>query len=219
MNTTSSFFFSKSMRALSVTLAMLSGGIAVAQSEMDQSNFKEPVSVYAGIMYGFQVKTGCDGARVCSPARDAVKVFGGYRMTPSLATEVSYYYLGKDERTWDGNGPRHSTVVGTSEVSRRVDNMRTETQALALGVSYESEIFTVATNHLRIGLGYSQTKQKMTLDDGQAVDKEKKRVFPYVGVGISMLVSPTIRLFTGADALFNPDRRHYVFTVGAGGDF
>lgn len=207
------------MRALSVGLTMLSGGIAVAQTQSSETNYKEPVNVYAAIQYGFQVKSGCDGARVCSPARDAVKVLGGYRMTPSLATEVSYYYLGKDERTWDGNGPTYSTVVGTAEVTRRIENMRTKTQVLALGVNYESEIFTVATNHLRAGLGYSMTKQDMELADGSRVSKDKERLFPYLGVGISVAMSPTIRLFTGADALFNPDRRHYVFTVGAGGDF
>jgi len=207
------------MRALSVCLAMLSGGVAVAQTQASEISYKEPVNVYAAIQYGFQVKSGCDGARNCSPARDAVKVLGGYRMTPSLATEVAYYYLGKDERTWDGNGPTYSTVVGTTEVTRRIENMKTKTQAFTLGVNYESEIFTVATNHLRAGLGYSVTKQDMSLPGGDKVSKDKERVFPYLGVGISVLVTPTIRLFTGADALFNPDRRHYVFTVGAGGDF
>lgn len=220
MNTPLHISSSKSMRVLSVSLALLAGS-AMAQSS-STARIETPLNVYVGVQYGIQVKTGCDKANICEPARDAVKLFGGYRATPSLATEVSYYYLGKQERTWvpgNSSAPTHSTVQGTTEVVRRVENEEAKTSVLGLGVNYETEIFGVATNHLRAGLAYSRTKKEMDLAGGGTAKSTQERVFPYVGVGLSMLVSPRIRLYSGADVLINPDRTYYVFTVGAGGDF
>lgn len=199
-------------------------GMAVSSSAVaaDDVMQKPPVNAYAGVTYGFQVRTGCDQADTCSYARDALKLFGGYRFTPSLAAEVSYYYLGKQDRTWatgNAGAPTFTYVQGTQQVTRRIKWDETETQAIGLGVNYESEIFQVMTNHLRVGLAVSEAKAEMELDNGQRVKRTKNRVFPYFGVGLSGLLNPSFRIVSGVEVLLNPDKTTYVMTVGATGEF
>lgn len=180
------------------------------------------MNIYGGISYGLQLRTGCDGANTCEAGRDAAKLFGGYRMTPNLATEVSYFYLGKQDRAWvagNSSAPTYTTVVGTSQVTRGIRNQQDRTQALGVGVNLETELFSWMTNHLRVGLAYSQTKTDLVLDNGVRVDRTKDRYFPYAGVGASALISPYVRLVSGVDVLLNPDRTHYVVTAGISGEF
>ena len=217
-----SSILSRATRVACVALATEGAAMVATQAHAQSSGPSRAVNVYGGIAYGLQVRSGCDGATNCEAGRDAVKLFGGYRMTPNLATEISYFYLGKQDRTWaPGNPstPTYRTVVSSAEVTRGIRNQEDKTYALGLGVNLETELFSFMTNHLRVGLAYSRTKSDILLDNGSRVDTTKDRIFPYAGVGASALVSPYIRLVTAVDVLLNPDRTHYVITAGISGEF
>lgn len=196
------------------------------------------VNAYMGVGYGFQIRSGCDGADICEAGRDAVKIFGGYRFTPSLATEVSYYYLGHMDRTWaPGNSSRPSTTFINSSNSQvlagTVSFEKSTTSALGLGVALESEMFPNVFNgrfvqHLRVGLAVTRETKEQSWDLVPAAitagvpaktKKTKNRVVPYVGAGLSFGLSPRWRVFTSADTMIGPDRNYYVVTFGGGGEF
>lgn len=196
--------------------------IVSTQAQAQSSKPSRAVNIYGGVAYGLQIQSGCDGATNCEAGKDAFKLFGGYRMTPNLATEVSYFYLGKQDRSWaPGNSsmPTYSTVVGTQEVTRGIRNQVDKTQAFGVGVNLETELFSFMTNHLRAGLAVSHTKSDLLLDNGTRASDTKDRIFPYAGVGASAAVSPYIRLVTAIDVLLNPDRTYYVVTAGVAGEF
>lgn len=218
---TSSRILSRATRVACVALAAMGSAMVTTHANAQSSGPSRAVNVYGGIAYGLQIRSGCDGATTCESGRDALKLFGGYRMTPNLATEVSYYYLGKQDRTWANSGsqPTYSKVVGNTQVTRGIRQQEDKTHVLGLGVNLETELFSFMTNHLRAGLAYSHTKSDMVLNDGTEVGSSKDRFFPYAGVGASALVSPYIRLVTAIDVLLNPDRTYYVVTAGISGEF
>src|SRR6218665_3423131 len=211
------------VKRLACAVAVIAGtaGFAV-QANAQSMSASRAVNVYGGLSHGVQVQTGCDGATHCESARDAVKLFGGYRMTPSLATEVSYYYLGKRDRLWaPGNtpAPTYTYVSNNSQFTRSIRSQEDKTQILGLGVNMETELFSWMTNHLRVGLAVSHVESKIVLDNGSKQDDSKDRIFPYAGVGASAALSPYFRLVSGVDVLLNPDRTYYVITAGVSGEF
>lgn len=189
------------------------------------------VNGYVGIGFGPQVKTGCDSADTCESGGTAWKIFGGYRFTPSLATEISYYYLGDQTRTWSSTNPgRPSESYIDATNTQQLDPVEKEkftTQALGIGLALESEMFPNVfsgrfVQHLRVGLAASRVKKELTVAGASGdykVFRTKNRVFPYVGAGLSYSLSPRMKVFTSADALINPDRKHFVLTFGGGGEF
>lgn len=231
-------FVGQAIRSVVAAIA-LCGAIGQAQATAyDPPSDPAFVNAYVGVSYGFQARGDCQGADVCERGGDAVKIFGGYRFTPSLATEVSYYYLGKAKRTWaPGNSGRPSDTFVNSlntQVSRGTVNYQSDdVQAIGVGVALESEMFPNAFNgrfvqHLRAGLALAHVKKEQTWDlsadattaglDAQTTTY-KNTVFPYAGAGLSYGITPRIRVFTSADVLIIPDRLSYVVTVGAGGEF
>jgi len=224
--------------AAAATAALLAGGLGVAQAGgMEVPTDPAHVNAYMGIGFGPQVVTNCAGADVCESGSAALKIFGGYRFTPSLATEISYYYLGESDRSWGtGNASRPSVSYISSSNQQRyaaISNEQSTTHVFAMGVALEAEMFPNAfngrlTNHLRVGLAVSRVEQELSIESNSdttsagltpTVKRTKNRVFPYVGAGLSYGLTPRIRLYTSADALINPDRKHYVFSVGGGGEF
>lgn len=217
---------------VAVAAALLAGGLGVAKAGgMEPDSDPAHVNGYVGIGFGPQVKTGCSGADTCESGGTAWKIFGGYRFTPSLATEISYYYLGAQERSWantNSNRPSYSFVNGSNTLQNDpVGKEKATTQALGIGLALESEMFPNIfsgrfVQHLRVGLAASRVKKELTVEgkSGQyKAETQKNRVFPYVGAGLSYSLSPRMKVFTSADALINPDRKHFVLTFGGGGEF
>lgn len=195
------------------------------------------VNGYVGIGYGFQVRSNCEGADVCEQGKDGLKIFGGYRFTPSLATEISYYYLGESDRSWGSTNPRRPTESFINNNNQQsvvgISNQKDTTHVFGVGVALESEMFPNVFNgrfaqHLRVGLAVSRVEKELSLDMtteataagiSSKIKRTKNRVFPYVGAGLSYGLTPKFRIFTSADALINPDHKHYVVTFGGGGEF
>lgn len=197
--------------------AAVVGAMALAAPVQAQtSGPSRALNVYGGAAYGLQIRTGCDGAAVCESGGDTFKMFGGYRMTPNLATELTYYYLGKQRRTWGpGSKPGYITPSGITTVDARDDKVH----AFGVGVNLETEVFSWMTNHLRVGLAMSRTSSTLELSNGAEKESSKNRYFPYAGVGASALITQSVRLVSGIDVLLNPDRTYYLVTAGIAGEF
>lgn len=214
------FFSSRQvLRAALVGVSLCSAALTSVQA---QNAIPPAVDAYVGAAYGLQFRADCRGALTCDRSRDAFKLFGGYRATPSLATEVSYYYLGKQQLTWAAGAagaPTIVTSVGTQQVRTRADFEENEMQVLGLGVALESDMFQVLTQHLRVGLAVSEEKKSYSLVGGGKAEETKLRVFPYVGAGLSYQSSPSLRFFSNAEVLINPDKAIVVLTAGVGGEF
>jgi OmpA-like transmembrane domain len=204
---------------------------------MDPQSDPRFINTYVGVGYGFKANGGCKGADVCERGGDILKIFGGYRFTPSLATEISYYYLGKTDSTWGSTNASRPLVPfvnsGNQIQSVGVSNIKETTHMLAFGVALESEMFPNVfhgrmVQHLRSGLGVVSVS-KVTDVDSTTVslasglpDKqktEKVSVAPYLGAGLSFGLTPRMRVFTSADVLAIPNRLTYSLTFGAGGEF
>ena len=215
------FFSSRQvLRAVLVGVSLCSAALTSAQA---QNAIPPAVDAYVGAAYGLQFRADCRGAEVCDRGRDAFKLFGGYRATPSLATEVSYYYLGKQRLTWAQNSPSApviKTVVNNLEIRSQAQYEESEMQVLGLGVALETDMFDIFTQHLRAGLGVSQEKKQLEPMSGVGkVDETQVRVFPYLGAGLSYQASRSLRFFSNAEVLIHPDKAFVVLTVGAGGEF
>lgn len=175
-------------------------------------------SLYLGMTYGLNVTTSCDGAVKCDRNGAAAKIYGGYRIEPSLAVEVTYYYMGEQQKQWTQGRPYFDDKTKTNY---SVSGEDTKFQALGIGVNYETEVFDIFINHLRAGLAVAHTEKTITLDDGTELSGKRRRdrIFPYVGVGLSFPFTPSLRLASGIDLLINQDRTSYFVTFGVSGDF
>lgn len=236
-------FFRQNFLGFATRTLLVAGFMAGMTSQvhaggMDPQSDPKFVNAYVAVGYGFQMRTGCSGADVCEAGRDALKIFGGYRFTPSLATEISYFYLGKQDKTWGTGNPNRpsGTYIDSNNSLQSKGTVGFEsavTQALGLGVALESELFPNAfqgrlVQYLRTGLAVSQVKKdqtwNLTSDAAKAgqptkTTTTKLRVFPYLGAGMSFGLTSRIRIFGNSDVLLNPDKTHFAVTFGAGGEF
>ena len=196
----------KSLSFKRLSLAMMAG--ACLSTSLPVMADRPNDSLFVGGSYGLQIRTSCDGATVCDRGTDAGKVFGGYRVTPGWAYEVTYFYLGTQHQAWDGAGGPGGLAVND-----------VKTTALGLWFRLDTELFGIMTNHLRGGLAGVANKAYKDFTNGTSVVETQRRIIPYVGVGLSMLVAPQFRIQTGIDVLINTDRTNYLATVGGTFEF
>lgn len=198
--------------------SLAAGLVMMATAPAVQAQGSQHPQFYGSLAYGIATATNCGSDTVsCDRSTMVTKLFGGYRLTPSLATEVSYWYFGSMDRAFAGR-------VEFDEKSRQNINIAadsTKYRAFGLGVNYEAELFDIFTNHLRIGLAYGRDERNITLAGNQPLQgsRDKDRYFPYAGVGLSYQFHPNFRLTSGIDLLLHNDRTFFTATVGATGEF
>src|SRR5690606_25280332 len=122
-----------------------------------QAQWLKPGTVYGAAALGI-LESGyeCDGAVNCEHPRAGGKVFGGYRFTPNLAAEVTYFYLGNFKAT---EGP--GSFAPTDAVSSKL-----RTSAVSLAIDWSNEVFQVMTTHVRFGLAVTRTNGSVTYANG-----------------------------------------------------
>lgn len=185
--------------------AVVAGLMAAAGA---QAELLKPGTVYAAAGIGL-LESGyeCNGAVNCERPRAGGKIFGGYRFTPNLAAEVSYYYLGNFKAS-EGAG----ALAPTDVMSRQLRN-----SAVSLAIDWSNEVFQVLTTHVRFGLAVTRTNGSVTYGSGATDDVNQYATKPYLGLGLSYQFNPYIRLYSGYDVLRNKDNNHFhVFSLGVG---
>ncbi|WP_158622865.1 outer membrane beta-barrel protein [Aquabacterium soli] len=187
------------------TATALAGLMAAAGA---QAQWLKPGTVYgaanlAVLESGYE----CDGAVVCEHPRAGGKIFGGYRFTPNLAAEVSYFYLGNFKAS---EGP--GTYAPTDPVSTKLRN-----SAVSLAIDWSNEVFQVMTTHVRFGLAVTRTNGTVVLANNTVEQVNQYATKPYLGLGLSYQFNPFIRFYSGYDVLRNKDNNHFhVLSMGVG---
>lgn len=187
------------------TATALAGLMAAAGA---QAQWLKPGTVYGGVNLSV-LESGyeCDGAVVCDRPRAGGKLFGGYRFTPNLAAEVSYFYLGSFKAT-EGSG----TFAPTDAVSTKLRNT-----AVSVAIDWSNEIFQVMTTHVRFGLAVARTNGSVAYANGTTEQVNDYATKPYLGLGLSYQINPYIRFYSGYDVLRNKDNNHFhVLSMGVG---
>lgn len=187
------------------TATALAGLMAAAGA---QAQWLKPGTVYgaanlAVLESGYE----CNGAPICERPRAGGKIFGGYRFTPNLAAEVSYFYLGNFKAA-EGTG----TFAPTDAVTTKVRN-----SAVSVAIDWSNEVFQVMTTHVRFGLAIARTNGSVTYANGSKEQVNDYATKPYLGLGLSYQFNPYLRFYSGYDVLRNKDNNHFhVLSMGVG---
>lgn len=187
------------------TATALAGLMAAASA---QAQWLKPGTVYGaagvGILEGGYE---CEGAVVCERPRAGSKVFGGYRFTPNLAAEVTYFYLGSFKAA-EGAGP----FAPTDAISTKLRN-----SAVSVAIDWSNEVFQVMTTHVRFGLAVARTSGSVSYANGTTEKVNDYATKPYLGLGLSYQFNPYLRFYSGYDVLRNKDNNHFhVLSLGVG---
>ena len=173
-----------------------------------QAQWLKPGTVYGGAGIGI-LESGyeCNGASICEHPRAGARVFGGYRFTPNLAAEVTYFYLGRFKAT-EGTG----TFAANDIVERKLRN-----SAVSLAIDWSNEVFQVMTTHVRFGLAIAHTEGTVRYANNTSEKVNEYATKPYLGLGLSYQFNPYIRFYSGYDILRNKDNNHFhVLSLGVG---
>lgn len=186
------------------TATALAGLMAAAGA---QAQWLKPGTVYGAAGVGIQ-NSGyeCDGAAVCEHPRVGGKLFGGYRFTPNLAAEVSYFYLGTFKAT-EGAGSFPAGAL----VDRKL-----RTTAVSLAIDWSNEVFQVMTTHVRFGFANVRTNGSITYGNNVTEQVNHYTTKPYLGLGLSYQLNPYVRFYSGYDVLRNRDEHFHVLSLGVG---
>lgn len=168
--------------------------------------FAQAGQVYGGFGAGFGIAARpCGDAPVCNRATFSQKLFGGVRMTPTLAAEVNYFYFRGADKANDAAG-----ILATGVATQR-DSTRTTT----LGINWETELLMNFTNHIRLGWAFSKHKQVVTNGAGVMSTTNNYSGSPYLGLGLSYEVQRGLHLNTGYDFIIDGHDSNHMLSVGA----
>ncbi|RZI81609.1 MAG: hypothetical protein EOP38_18740 [Rubrivivax sp.] len=173
-------------------------------------------SAYGGATVGLSPSaqacpTGADCERVAAGA----KMFAGWNMTPNVAAEINYFYFGATAS--NSENPTASTV-----------NKRVSAKALALGFSWNIEMFETMASHLRAGVARVRNVSDIqTTTSGSPVSQVysqdvKYTTSPYFGAGFSIPFGRHLRVVTGYDFIYvggDGNRSRHLLSGGFQGEF
>lgn len=194
------------------------------------SAWAAPSGMYLGVAGGLAVNARSCGdfninvdGNVCDRVSDGGKIFAGYYLAPGTGLEGSYMRFGTVNR-------RQATSSNTPTVGQ-VDNAEVKDSArtLALGLNVEVEIFQSFTNHLRLGWSWTRHDQigERTVVGSTGpttyvttpIRSREYRAAPYFGAGMSGMVTPNLRLFSGWDFIIDGHRSNHLFSAGLAAEF
>jgi OOP family OmpA-OmpF porin len=126
----------------------------------------------------------CSGTTECSVNSTGFKLFGGYKFTPNLAGEVTYFDFGRIK----AGVP---TSIGTVDV-------KIKGTGLGLGVAYSADFAPQWSGTGRLGVAFNHTAVDAASGGVTASDSENS-TNPYVGVGVSYEIQKGLKLDAGLD--------------------
>jgi OmpA-OmpF porin, OOP family len=193
------------MAAVAGAMALLVSGAAQAGDDIFEIR---PGSFYAASSLGLidARSYSCTDSSSCSRDQVGGKVFGGWRFTPNLAAEVSYYYLGAYQATKDAVQPANSIS------SRTLKN-----KAVSVGIDWSNELFDVFTQHIRFGLARVITTGTRSYGNGTTVSVNENNLKPFIGLGLSFQITEHVRFYQSFDYMRNRGNNHFhIYSMGLG---
>ncbi|MDE2400057.1 MAG: outer membrane beta-barrel protein [Burkholderiales bacterium] len=198
--------FRKSSSLKRLSLAALAACGVLASSVAMAEGF----SGYAGIAGGFAPsQRQCHGATegACDRLGFGSKLFGGWNVTPNVAAEINYFYFGGINTDYD--------IAQNATTSR----VRESARAVTLGLNWSIELFSFATNNIRLGLARTQNNKELTNRVGAATMERDYATAPYLGLGLSMQLNRNVRVLSGYDYIIDGHDSRHLFSVGVQGEF
>lgn len=171
------------------------------------------VGIYGGGSVGIAMNdVNCQSSAGCSVDKTATgwKLYGGYRVTPVIGAELTYFNFGKNKVT---------RAISTTSVDDDFD-----TKAVGIGASFHFDLAPKWSTDVH--LGYARVKSSTTATISNvtgAADSHKNT--PYIGVDAGYLVQKGLRVragwdFTSAiDPVSRGDFHENLFSVGASYEF
>jgi hypothetical protein len=193
-----------------VTVAAVAAGLGAVPAQAQVKDWFKPGTVYGAASLGLIDSTyECAGAAVCEHPRIGGKIFGGYRMTPNLAAEVGFFYLGK----FDASRQTTPSTPDTEVSAAALDN-----RAVTFGLDWSNELFGILRQHIRFGLARVTTRGTESFgNSGAPVTVNEHTTEPYLGLGLSYQFNPYIRFYSSYDTMRNRRNEHFhVFSMGLG---
>jgi OOP family OmpA-OmpF porin len=151
-------------------LAALASGSAFAQQ------------AYVGGAVGqSHVNLDCSGVPNCTTNDTGYKVFGGYKFTPNLAGELTYFDWGKASGS---SGAARAEVRGTG---------------FGLGVAFMGDMAPQWSAVGRLGVATNKAKGEGTFNGAVVVSDSETKTTAYAGVGIGYAVTPQMTIDAALD--------------------
>lgn len=170
--------------------------------------FFRPGSVYAAANLNLLQADGfeCQGSPICERPRIGGKLFGGYRFTPNLATEVAYYYMGN-----------FKSVEGPGVPAGQPADTQLRNSGFTVGIDWSNELFQVLTQHIRFGLSIVRTEGRIIYGNNTVEQINEYKTAPYLGLGLSYQFNPHVRFYQGYDVLRTKRNGNiHVLSMGVG---
>ena len=148
--------------------------VALACSMVGVSSFAQP---YVGVSVGpSKIHTDCGGLK-CDLSDTAVKIMGGYMLSPNWAVEASYGKLGKATAN---DGSFRATV---------------EVTGLGLGAAYHLPFSDQFSGVIRLGISANNAEIK----SNEGFSNKESSTKPYFGVGVNYAVTKQLSIGAGYD--------------------
>jgi len=146
-------------------LAALASGSAHAQQ------------AYVGGAIGqSHIDLNCSGVPNCSSHDTGYKVFGGYKFTPNLAGEVTYFDWGKISGS---SGAASAEVRGTG---------------VGLGVAFMGDFTPQWSGVARLGIASNKAKAEGKFNGNVVVSDSETKTTAYAGFGVSYALGKQLKL-------------------------
>jgi len=155
-------------------LTSLAGGSAFAQQ------------AYLGAAVGqSHFNVDCSGTTSCKDNDTGFKLFGGYKFTPNLAGEVTYFDYGKVT----AGVPLSSTTSAT---------VRVRGTGVGLGVAAMGDFTPEWSGVARLGVASNRAKVSVIAGSLSGSDSESKTT-AYAGLGVSYAINKQMKLDAALD--------------------
>jgi OOP family OmpA-OmpF porin len=150
-----------------VTAALLSGG-AHAQA-------------YVGGAVGqSHINLDCSGVPNCETTDTGFKFFGGFKFTPNIAGEVTYFDWGKAGGSASGSGgTAEATVSGTG---------------VGVGAAFFADFTPQWSGVARLGIASNKAKGEARLNGSMIASESESKTTAYAGLGVSYALSKQVKL-------------------------
>lgn len=182
---------------VAATLVM---GCAAASAQTEQT---QQARGYVGIAAGKSHLNGdCVGVVNCDDSGSGWKLYGGYKLSPSMALEVNWVDFGKAR-----SGAAENGRTTTAEIKSR---------ALGVGLAFEGEIVSRVSLLGRFGLA-NMRSETIDASGAKISSASGSEVKPYAGLGVGFAVTPQVVIHAAWDISnsMNENRRLDLLSLGA----
>jgi OOP family OmpA-OmpF porin len=126
----------------------------------------------------------CSGTTNCKNNDTGYKLFGGYKFSPNMAAEVSYFDYGK--------------ITAGVPLGGTVFNVQIKGSGVGLGVAFMGDFAPQWSGVARVGIASNRTKVSATGGGFSGADSETKAT-AYAGLGVGYALTKEMKIDAALD--------------------